>query len=316
MKLSLFLILFFFQSAFAKEEKGSVRPLADPCWGKCLKFKMSAKPCACGGKVGFKATFFEPLFFIDVTDKPYHFVSLGGIDLLKEREDPFYKGVKKKGSVHVKNPGNQSGFSQVHFYIFPMSCLMTSLLNMELPRRKTEILIPYLSELDLSWNQSKWSLLIDPESFLFANPLMQMACLGDCGLASMGKALKPDPLFWCAGCSGSLYPLSGHVEHYRHSTQASWLLAQRVLAKLHKIGLLAAYSDEDPCKGLEYQPIMRKRNYRLQMVYPENKKNCDLPGATTLSLAFRKKVDPKRKRDFSYIVWRRRVSCLGLSTFL
>lgn len=306
MRFLLFLLLPL--SLFAKGVH--VNALKDPCWGKCVQFKWGKKPCISKEKVGMPASFFEPLFLIDVTEEPYRLVSLGGMQLLKPKKDPLYQANKKRGAMHVKSPGNQSGFMHAHFYIFPMAHLMSTVLNMELPKSPQEMLIPYLSELDLSWNEPKWSMLIDAESFLYANPIMQVACLGDCAATSMGKCLTPDPFFWCAGCSGSLYPLSGEVEHYNNSVQASWLLAQRVLAKLHKIGLLRAYPDDNPLTGPEYQAVLRKRNYRLQMLYPKNKHNCDIPGANTLSLAASSmKIS---ERDFSYIVWRRRMTCLGI----
>jgi conjugal transfer pilus assembly protein TraU len=67
---------------------------------------------------------------------------------------------------------------------------------------------------------------------LFANPLAQISCAADCAAASAGLPL--DSLFWCGGCQGSLYPFTGTVANHSGGVQASLLLSERMIAKLHR----------------------------------------------------------------------------------
>src|SRR3546814_15425780 len=78
--------------------------------------------------------------------------------------------------------------------------------------------------------------IINPEAALFGNPIAQAACAADCVLASAGFA--NDLLFWCGGCQGSIYPFSGSVAAHVGGVQASLLLTERMIAKLHREGLL------------------------------------------------------------------------------
>ncbi|WP_204309856.1 TraU family protein, partial [Klebsiella michiganensis] len=63
----------------------------------------------------------------------------------------------------------------------------------------------------------------------------QVACAGDC---IAGTAHLPlDPLFWCAGCQGSMYPLNGNVPSSIGHVQSSRLALSRFAYKMHREAL-------------------------------------------------------------------------------
>ncbi|PMX28452.1 conjugal transfer protein, partial [Pseudomonas sp. MPR-R2A7] len=68
--------------------------------------------------------------------------------------------------------------------------------------------IAYMTEVDPLWQDDSLAALINPEAIVFANPIAQAACAGDCIAGTVNLPL--DPLFWCAGCQGSMYPLNGN----------------------------------------------------------------------------------------------------------
>ena len=84
---------------------------------------------------------------------------------------------------------------------------------------------------------------LNPEVYLFASPIAQVACTADCVAAT--TRLPFDGLFWCAGCLGSIYPFSGNVASHVGGVQASSLLSIRALAKLHRTGLAQKTSTSD-----------------------------------------------------------------------
>ena len=49
--------------------------------------------------------------------------------------------------------------------------------------------------------------------------------------------LPLDALFWCAGCQGGMYPLTGNVAAHVGGVQASLLAAERLVYRLHRLGL-------------------------------------------------------------------------------
>jgi hypothetical protein len=68
--------------------------------------------------------------------------------------------------------------------------------------------VAYITELDPLWNADELSFILNPEAILFGNPIAQAACAADCVAATAGFPLNP--LFWCGGCQGSLYPFTGN----------------------------------------------------------------------------------------------------------
>jgi conjugal transfer pilus assembly protein TraU len=130
--------------------------------------------------------------------------------------------------------------------------------------------------------------------------------------------LANDKLFWCAGCLGSIYPLSGNVSSHIGGVQASSLLATRVITKMHKLGLARQTATKDGsfngklCKK-QVAPIIKKSQYRLQMTYPipatKGPFTCNTPGMSDM-LYNQGKEFPYKGEDFGYLLWRKKNCCL------
>ena len=254
-----------------------VNPFTGVCW-ECL-FPMTVsginvtpghqdftnykkRICRCPGtppKMGIPLTFWEPTRLVDVTRHAYKLIGLGGISVGKET-------IKNRGSVGIAEDTTQSSFYHVHWYAYPVFSLLglfTDFVCIE----KGNLDMAYMSELDPLWNDDQWSLLVNAEAGFFANPVAQLACIGDCLASSFKKPL--DELFWCAGCEGSLYPFTGTVAHHVGGVQASSLLVQRVIAKLHRILAVKGYDKEEFCEA-QLMPIIKKSLYKTQMILPHS----------------------------------------------
>lgn len=295
-----------------------MNPITDICW-KCIfpihiaGFKIisgapepetrSRSPvCVCtrpGIPIpvpGIPISFWEPVRVVDITRLPYTLVSLG-FRLMAPT-------AMKAGNI---DDDESRSFYQVHWYVYPLiywleiltdfMCLETSAFD-----------LAYLTEFDPLWNNDAKSQILNPEAFLFANPIAQAACAGDCIAAS--TRLPLDPLFWCAGCQGSLYPFTGNVGAHVGGVQASSLLAARMMAKLHRELLLWGYIGVKGMCGKYPMPLIQKSQYRLQMLYPRpNTTSCPPIGATTATWEAGREY-PYKGSDFSYMVWRKRDCCL------
>ena len=89
-------------------------------------------------------------------------------------------------------------------------------------KRRSE-LEKFLAVAEAAWLEDDLSFLLHPEAALFANLPAWAVCAADCAAASAG--LPQDPLFWCAGCQGGMYPLTGNVVDHVGGVQASLLAA-------------------------------------------------------------------------------------------
>lgn len=295
-----------------------LNPFTDVCW-ECLfpitvsgvnvtpvyheSVKHRKKVCVCAGtppKVGIPLTFWEPTRLVDVTRHAYKLIGLGGISVGKET-------VKNKGIVGISEDSTQASFYHVHWYSYPLFSLLglfTDFICIE----KGDLDMAYMSELDPLWNDDQWALLVSAEAAFFANPAAQLACLADCTASSLDNPL--DELFWCAGCEGSLYPFTGTVAHHVGGAQASSLLVQRVIAKLHRILALKGYGKEEYCEA-EYMPIIKKSLYKSQLIHPvpQTSGSCHALGKSDFLWALGKAF-PFKGEDFVYLIWTKKQCCL------
>ena len=123
-------------------------------------------------------------------------------------------------------------------------------------------------------------------------------------------------LFWCAGCQGSIYPMTGHVTTHIGGVQASVLLTQRMTAKMHRQLTTFATAGSRGLFGPYPQPIFDNTHYKLQMTYPVPAtakvagQCCQPYGRTTITWGAGKSF-PVQGVDFSYQLFRKRNCCVG-----
>lgn len=297
-----------------------VNPITDVCWSCLFPITIGSLRVSPGGedtsnpnrilcnctdpipRVGIPVSFWEPVRLVDVTRTPGCMVSLGGVSLLNQ-------GIKGRGSV-ANNHDNRlrNSFYHAHWYIYPLIYWLELLMDF-VCLEKGGFDVAYITELDPLWNDDENAFIINPEAVLFGNPIAQSACAADCVVASAG--FSHDFLFWCAGCQGSLYPYTGTVASHIGGVQGSLLVVERMIAKLHREGLLWGYIGAEGLCGKYPMPIIRKSQYKTQMVYPipSTVKGCHPLGRSEALWATGKEY-PYQGEDFAYLIWRKRNCCL------
>jgi conjugal transfer pilus assembly protein TraU len=306
-----------------------MNPVSDICWSCTWPLRLGngaifvdnqednnvssgSSVCRCGTganvKVGARSEFWEPARIFEATRTPHCYPSLGGIKL--------DTGIE--AASHARSSANHEGsvpmsFYQAHWYINPIFFWLEVLMDNSCLEQGVFDLA-YATEYDPLWDDDLMSFLIAPDSALFANAIATVACTADCVAATAGFPLSN--LFWCAGCQGAIYPLTGFVATHLGGVQTSNLLMQRFTNKLHRQGLMwAASGEEGLCKFFP-QVVMDKGNYKAQMIYPVPNTQkilgrcCQPFGRTTMVWGAGKEI-PYVGEDFAYQVFRKKSCCAG-----
>lgn len=316
-------------------------PVTDVCWSCLFPMKVAGvrvsregvsdpktdapAVCTCRrGAVpvpGLNMSFWEPLRTVEIVRQPYCLVSLGGVSMDPGIHAPAHgRSGQRNASVNVSFAGNvgedgmgtpSSGtaFYQAHWYHTPWLFILESVVDTSCLENAAWDLA-YLTELDPVWGDALASFILAPESAIFANPVAAAACALDCRAAYANAPVNE--LFWCSGCQGSLYPLSGWIAGMTSSLQAWHLIAARMTVKLAREGLLwAAYGEKGQC-GPYFEPIPRKDVWRTQLVYPtvtaSGDKCCRPLGAPTQTWGSGK-TPPYTGEDGAILLWRMRDCC-------
>lgn len=319
-------LLFFTHSALLKACPGRfVNPISDICWSCLFPITIGPVKVNAGGREdtpnpnqilclcprpplpvpvpGIPVGFWEPVRLVDVTRKPFCMVNMGGLQLGSSIHQHGLHGAR--GEARAKN-----SFYQVHWYIYPVIYwleLMVDFLCLE----QQSFDVAYITELDPLWNEDELSFILNPEALLFGNPIAQAACAADCGAASIGFPM--DALFWCGGCQGSLYPFTGNNPAHVGGVQASLLLTQRMMAKLHRELLLWGTSGSEALCQKYPMPLIKKTQYKTQMTYPRPTTRgpmaCNPLGRTEAIWGVGREF-PYKGEDFGYLIFRKRQCCV------
>jgi conjugal transfer pilus assembly protein TraU len=153
---------------------------------------------------------------------------------------------------------------QVHYYRALPWAILGLFLDFACLEARNPFDLAYMTELDPLWQSDMLASILGPEAILFANPIAQKACAIDAMTATAGFPL--DPLFWCMGSWGSMYPLSGSIP--LDNVQASAGMVARMLFKLHRQLILWGSFGKAGLCGSYPMPIMFKSQYSIYPIWP------------------------------------------------
>jgi conjugal transfer pilus assembly protein TraU len=307
----------------AKRCKGEfINPITDICW-ECLfpitigsiELKGSDKPntknpnspvCLCiKGNIplpGITGGFWEPARMTDISQEPYCFVNLGGMKI--------DMGMERGYGARPKAASAETAKVYVHYYIYPL-LLMLNIFTDVICLERVGFDLFWTTELDPTADD-ELSILMHPEAFLFNNPVSQAACAVDCIKTSLPKAGLPiDALFWCNGCQGTFYPMNGSINYHNGGVSYALSATGKIIAKMHRTGLGAntsGTSNKQLCEKT-LAPVIKKSQYRYQLINPDSSKTCYPLGSTTSKFEAGKEI-PVTREDFGYLIWQKRNCCI------
>ena len=272
--------------------------------------------CDCEGQndeifFGIYVSFWEPARVMEITPEPGCFSFMFGMDM-REALGATY-GVKGPAPV---TPLEKS-FQHVHYYHAPIMEMLDifGLADFCKEWGMSGLDIAYMTELSPLWKDDELNLLVRAESAVFANPVAQTLCTVDCLAASASYPINA--MFWCQGCWGSIYPMSGHLGHVIGSpiTVSSNLMV-RLLAEMARFPAPPAVeydtsSSFAKCGGV-IRPVLKKSQYRINTLSPiPEAKSYHSLGASSFLWGEHRTI-PATGEDHSFVVWRKRNCCLKL----
>lgn len=278
-------------------------------------FNPSQVACACEKdgvySYGIYISFWEPARILEVRHDQGCFAFLFGMDMSDATQAP--RGSKGRSAVEPL----QKSFQHVHYYSAPLLRILEimDLSDFCLDKYFSGLDLAHMSELDPIWNDDEMTVLISPEAALFANPIGTALCaIGDCLPATLTYPVNA--LFWCSGCIGGLYPMTGNTGLVASPVATTSLLANRMLARLARMPLPPAIEMDTSsmtakCEP-QIRPFIKKSQYRFTMVTPvPETTSYHALGASPAAWGEFRNI-PATGENHTYLVWRKRNCCLKL----
>ena len=261
--------------------------------------------CFCQANcIGITIGMWEPARMVELVRKPSCSPTLNGADLgLDNGRERGSKGT----TLYDKG---DTAFYHSHVFAFPILLFLDFFFDgacLEDGSDVPDLDILYLSEIDPTWNNDELNVFLFPESLLLANPIALAACLADVAAAEIREAL--DPLFFCVGSWGHLYPVAGH--HLQHSSMPrnTSLLGSRTLAQLHRLGLARRTMGDDTVCAAQPEPFLPKTQYQWSVFYPVPESNSKHPTGRSTFRWGENRVIPGVGEGFVYLLWRWQDCC-------
>ena len=222
--------------------------------------------CVCPGAFGIPSfgvgiTYWQPLYISEVEKIAGCSSSLGGSMILGgygllNSDEAFYTG--RTNSPH-------STRMQLHWFEYPLFSVLDMFSSLGC-RDGSGFNLLYMSEIDPTWQSDIWAGIFSPESALFASLPAQFSCVVDSIGATAGFPV--DPLFWCAGTWGSVYPMSGNAAQSTSVFQVNNLVLAKFLARQSRLGLqFQTIGPAAECNSVP-NPIWLKSQFRVDQVWP------------------------------------------------
>jgi conjugal transfer pilus assembly protein TraU len=255
--------------------------------------------------MGFPIGYYEPALSVEVVTDPMCFPSLGsGNSSTGDETGLFMAGSKGDDS------GDKQAFYQTHIIKTPLLAIMGILKESCAFASATDFDILSFSEIYPQWQDDALSSIIYPEALLFAAPPLQLACIADSVAANVYTPL--DPMFWCMGSWGGLYPLSGTSLNKSLIEDTASVGANAIAFNHRNTTLQRTWGGDEGvmCLGRVPHPIWDKSAYRMQLMGPiAHPLASQIGEAGIVKLWTSMKWIPNKGDNFTYLLFRK-LDCL------
>lgn len=256
---------------------------------------------------GIGVSYWEPQYIAEVTHHPGRMLTLpGGEDILGSTY------AKEFGPVHGKSGASETTGetrSQVHWYDYPVLEVVGLAISSACTNSEDGFDLASITEINPLWQGGPWAVYASPEATLFANPLMQFACIADAISATTWFPL--DPLFWCAGAWGPVYPFTGNPNTQSTDQGSDALTMSKYIALNFRAAMMwDTIGPQAECNAWP-SPIWVKTEFRVDPIYPHPVYGPPIYiGQSEVRWGLGPPANYPTEQDAAYLLWVARQCCL------
>lgn len=219
--------------------------------------------CACDGGAGVGLGFWMPSYIQDISRR--------GSGCLG-----FLNGVEVLGSFSALASGQEAAFHskgkdgvtsmQVHWAYADITAIAGKQVFERCGKIQNELSIGYLTEVDFTWQNDVYAVIMTPEaSLLAAVPILSQIA---CGVEAVANTLGSWQNIGISGWEGCRFPLSGSTIGKNSAQVVNMDVAIKYLARQSRLGIMLRTTGDDticePKMALSYDPFQ----HRFQWAYP------------------------------------------------
>ncbi|MDI3258410.1 MAG: TraU family protein [Sinobacteraceae bacterium] len=255
---------------------------------------------------GIGITYWEGKFIYEVTRKPGVLMTMGGQNIL--------------GSTYAKQTGGAKGItagagspsgtrSQVHAYNYPVMEVVGDMFDDMCMNDNDGFNLDALTEIDPTWQNDTWALITSPETSLFADAILHLACAVEALVSAFTYPL--DPVFWCSGSWGSVYPFSGNTNAHNGNQQGNASLLSKFIARQFRFGMMYMTAGPGAQCSPTMSPIWLKSQFRVDPIFPQAKRGPSIYiGQTEVRWGYFPPANYPQHESSAYLVWNAKQCCM------
>ncbi len=222
------------------------------------------------------------------------------------------------GNINSNNAGKgraDTTFLHAHLYLSPAIAAAIGVNDGRCVQSAIGNPLDYLSEVDAAWESPALASFLEAGLVMpifaallaggSATELLLADCFADAISSQMGW--PNDLAYFFLGAWGFKYPLNGHVDSEDYSTANAVAAVRAAEVGAQTIRIMDTVSSS--CRAT-YNPLLLKRNFRLQQIRPVHRSDLITIGETSLLWGIADNPMVSRCKDnYSWVLWRRRVCC-------
>lgn len=260
---------------------------------------------------GVGMTYWQPMYIAEVTNMPGCMSSLGGIDVLPDSLVSPAMSTGDLGNSSSKDPasGNNLRNMQVHWMNYPLFGMMDLFASGACQSGPAGFAVAGMTEINPLWQEETLANIFYPLTFLVSNPIAQLACIPDVATSTLRN--PTEPLFWCVGSQGNLYPITGWSGILDNGTaDTNVLILAKYMQSIASVGaLLQSIGPTATCFS-HYNPFLVRGQFRIEPIQPVPSMSTITFGMPVELWGSTPPLLPEMRIDNNFLIWQGRQCCL------
>lgn len=265
--------------------------------------------CKCSKDLlfGIGMSYWTPSYVAEVQNKAGCFPTLAGANI----KPP--KGLMRVTDSNGLDSSSKNGTPRemhVHWFKYPLFAMLDLFNTVACSDTSGALALVDFTELDPFWKDDLWSNTLFPESFLYANPVAQLACTPD-AISSTAR-LPIDTLTWCIGSQGSLYPVSGrsNVDNSMPIAETNLEILAKFMQKMSRQFRLQVTATRQAACTPVFYPNLYRSQYRMDLMKPVPSNQSIRFGRAGATWTNGKPLNPAKRYDSTFLIWQGQTCCV------